>query len=125
MRVGERQFGAAMRSHRLFEFSVIVFFVASPPTREGRGEAMWSCDAVKNLDEREYMSGQSFHSARARPPPSPIGILTELEVRLPDSGGAWHSHYSLRTSILGVALAGIQVRALSGSAGASPSQKTC
>ena len=32
---------------------------------------MWSCDAVKNLDEREWMSSQSFH--RARP-----GVAAEL-----------------------------------------------
>ncbi len=71
------------------------------------------------------LAGRRGACGRARLLPSPLGIVTELEVRLPDSGGTSHSYDLLRTSILGVALADIQVRALSGSAGASPSQKTC
>ena len=47
------------RRHKLAKGSgrgnleLTAFFVASPPTREGRGEAIWSCDAVKDLIERE------------------------------------------------------------------------
>ena len=51
------------------------------------------------------MGGRSA-SGRARLLPSPIGLVTEFEVRLPGLGGAAHSNYSLRTSILGVTLAG-------------------
>ena len=62
----------------------MILTIASPPKREGRGEAIWSCDAVKHLDEREPMSDRSFHRATQATNPlvafDPAEILIDLEV---------------------------------------------